>query len=394
MIRSSSGSRLALKPCSSSTRRHVGSKPARRRSRRARSASSGRSSRIRRRRGRPLMAQPIPTAGPAISCRRGRSIVVTTGNVVDLLGIASTVAFCVIATLTIRDWLATKDTSRMYLALAIGCLAAGSILGQGAKLLGAWVTCLNGVPAITIFLGSGLALLLFRDSVTPLAKRTRWLVLSVVAATAVLEIGVALGGTSTPKVLQLLGVVAFVAVWSGCVGEPSVRLWIAAGRRTAVQRARMRALSLGYIGIIAILLAAIFASSFGPNPAVRIAIALSSLVIVPFLYAGFVPPVWLRRAWRESEETKFRQATHDILLFASDRATLAARALDWAVRLSGADAGFFRSEGTIIAALGMTTAEASALESTVSAGAGRHVVPLGGRPPRTAILAPLEEADG
>jgi len=318
---------------------------------------------------------------------------VTTGNVVDLLGIASTVAFCVIATLTIRDWLATKDTSRMYLALAIGCLAAVSILGQVAKLLGPWFTGLNAVLGITIFLGSGLALLLFRDSVIPLAKRTRWLVLSVVAATAVLEIGVALGGTSTPKVLQLLGVVAFVAVWSGCVGEPSVRLWIAAGRRTAVQRARMRALSLGYIGIIAILLAAIFASSFGPNPAVRIAIALSSLVIVPFLYAGFVPPVWLRRAWRESEETKFRQATHDILLFASDRATLAARALDWAVRLSGADAGFFRSEGTIIAALGMTTDEASVIESTLSAAANRHVVPLGGRPPRTAILAPLEEAD-
>jgi signal transduction histidine kinase len=318
---------------------------------------------------------------------------VTTGTVVDALGIASTVAFCVIAALTIRDWLATKDTSRMYLALAIGCLGAVSILGQVAKLLPAWFAGVNTVLGITIFLGSGLALLLFRDSVIPLARRTRRLVIVIVAATAVLEIGVALGGTSTPKALQLLGLVAFVAVWSGCVGEPSVRLWMAASRRTAVQRARMRALSLGYIGIITILLAAIFASSFGPNPAVRIAIALSSLAIVPFLYAGFVPPVWLRRAWRESEETKFRQATHDILLFASDRATLATRALDWAVRLSGADAGFFRAEGTIIATLGMTTDEASVLESTVSAAAGRHVVPLGGRPPRTGIIAPLAQAD-
>jgi signal transduction histidine kinase len=318
---------------------------------------------------------------------------VTTGTVVDALGIASTLAFCVIAALTIRDWLATKDTTRMYLALAIGCLAAVSLLGQVAKLLGAWFTGVNSVLTITIFLGSGFALLLFRDSVIPLARRTRQLVIIVVTATAVLEIGVALGRTSTPKALQTLGLFAFVAVWCGCVGEPSVRLWLAAGRRTAVQRARMRALSLGYIGIIAILLAAVFSGSFASTPAVRIAIALATLAIVPFLYAGFVPPTWLRRAWREGEEAKFRQATHDILLFASDRPTLAKRALDWAVRLSGADAGFFRSAGTIIATLKMTTDEAASLEPTISAAAGRHVVPLGGRPPRTAIIAPLTEAD-
>ena len=317
----------------------------------------------------------------------------TTGNVVDVLGIASTVAFCVIAALTIRDWPATKDTSRMYLALAIGCLAAVSILGQVGKLLGPGFTGLNAVLTITIFLGSGLALLLFRDSVIPLTRRTRRLVIFVVAATAVLEIGVALAGTSTPKPLQLVSLFSFVLVWCGCVGEPSVRLWLAARRRTAVQRARMRALSLGYLGIIAILLFAVFAGSFGTNPIVRIGVALATLAIVPFLYAGFVPPTWLRRAWRETEEAKFRQATHDILLFASDRAALAARALDWAVRLSGADAGFFRSEARIIATRGMTTEEATVLESTLGAAGNREVVPLGGRPPRTAIIAPLAEAD-
>jgi signal transduction histidine kinase len=318
---------------------------------------------------------------------------VTTGNVVDALGIASTVAFCVIAALTIRDWLATRDTTRMYLALAIGCLGVVSVLGQAAKLLGHWFTGVNAVLTITIFLGSGLALLLFRDSVIPLRRRTRQLVIIAVAATAVLEIGVALGGTSTPKALQTVGLFAFVVVWCGCVGEPSVRLWLAATRRTAVQRARMRALSLGYIGIIVILLAAIFAGSFGSTPAVRIGVALATLAIVPLLYAGFVPPVWLRRAWREGEEAKFRQATHDILLFASDRSTLAKRALDWAVRLSGAEAGYFRSKGTIIATLALPSDEAASLEASIRTAAGRDVVPLGGRPPRTAIIAPLEEAD-
>jgi signal transduction histidine kinase len=319
---------------------------------------------------------------------------VTANTVVALLGVAATLAFVVIAALTIRDWLATRDTSRMYLALAIGCLAAVSILGQAAKLLGPWFVGVNAVVTIAIFLGSGLALLLFRDSVIPLARHTRQLVIFAVAATAVLEIAVQLVvGKAAPKPLQLFALVAFVVVWSGCVGEPSVRLWLAARRRTAVQRARMRALSLGYVGIIAILLAAVFAGSLASTSAVRIAIALATLGIVPFLYAGFVPPTWLRRVWREGEESKFRQATHDILLFASDRTTLATRALDWAVRLSGADSGFFRSAGTIISTRGMTADEASALESIISAAAGRHVVALGGRPPKSAIIARLPGAD-
>ena len=59
-----------------------------------------------------------------------------TGTLVAVLGVASTLAFTAIAALTIRDWFATKGSSRMYLALAIGCLAAVSILGQAAKLLG------------------------------------------------------------------------------------------------------------------------------------------------------------------------------------------------------------------------------------------------------------------
>src|ERR1700682_5430050 len=155
----------------------------------------------------------------------------------------------------------------------------------------------------------------------------------------------------------------------------------------------MRALSLGYLGIIGILVAALFSGSFASTPAVRIAIAIATLAIVPFLYAGFVPPVWLRRARRESEETKCRQAPHDILRCASNRATRAGRALDWAVRLSGADAGFFRSAGTVIATRGLTTDEAVSMRASVPVAAGRHVVPLGGRPHKTAIIARLAEAD-
>ena len=310
------------------------------------------------------------------------------------LQVASTVAFVAITALTIRDWLATKARSQMYLALAIGCLAAVSLLGQLGKVFGTGFTAVSANVTIVIFLASGLALLLFRDSVIPLRPRTRRLVVGAVALTALFLIGLQLVyGRNAPKLLQLAALAAFVVVWSGCVGEPSIRLWLSARGRTAVQRARMRALSLGYLGIIAILLAAVFTASLAKEPAVQIGFALASIAIVPLLYAGFAAPVWLRRTWRQGEESKFQQATHDIVIFSTDQAVLARRALEWAVRLTGTDSGFFTLATTILAMQGMTHDEAERIKSLVGSGTKHHTVPLGGRPPRTAIVVGLPASE-
>jgi len=314
---------------------------------------------------------------------------VTHLTVVAILQLISTLAFVAIAALSIRDWLATRERSRMYLALAVGSLAAVSLLGQLAKVLGAGFAAASGYLTIVIFLGSGLALLLFRDSVIPLSRRTRWLVIGVVGLTAIFMIAVrALYGTSAPKPLSFAELIAFIVVWSGCVGEPSVRLWLTARSRTAVQRARMRALSLGYLGIVAILLVAVGVQSLASQPAVQIGVALATLAIVPPLYAGFAPPTWLRRIWRQGEETKFQQATHDIVMFSPDQATLARRALDWAVRLSGADSGYFLADATtMLATHRMAEADAWAIQASLATAGARHVFPLGGTPPRTALIA-------
>jgi signal transduction histidine kinase len=308
---------------------------------------------------------------------------------------ASTAAFAVIAALTVRDWLVIRDKSRMYLALAIGSLAAVSVLGQVGKLLGPSFAAASGYLTIMIFLVSGLALLLFRHAVIPMKPYTLRLVIGIVAATIAFEIGVrVIFGSVAPKPIELIALAAFVLVWSGCVGEPSVRLWVAARRRTVVQRARMRALSLGYIGIIVILLAAVLTASLAAQAAVKIGFALAALAIVPLLYAGFVPPAWLRRIWRQSEEDKFRQATHDILLFASDQLALARRSLDWAIRLTGADAGLFLSgPDTILATQGLTPEDATTLQAAAARAGKRTVMPLGGTPPRSVMFARLHVND-
>src|SRR2546430_11890970 len=67
-------------------------------------------------------------------------------------------AFAVIAVLTVRDWLVTRDRSRMYLALAIGSLAAVSVLGQAGRALGPAPPPASTSGTVTIFLPSGLSL--------------------------------------------------------------------------------------------------------------------------------------------------------------------------------------------------------------------------------------------
>jgi signal transduction histidine kinase len=320
---------------------------------------------------------------------------VTQAGFITATQYASTAAFAVIAVLTVRDWLVTRDRSRMYLSLAIGSLAAVSILGQVGKVLGPAFASASTYVTITIFLVSGLALLLFRHAVIPLKRRTLRVVVGVVVATGVLEIGVqAIFGQTAPRPLQLIAAAAFVLVWSGCVGEPSVRLWFAARHRTVVQRARMRALSLGYLAIVALLLVAVFTASLAAQPAIQIGIALATVAIVPLLYAGFVPPAWLRRTWRQSEEAKFQQATSDIVMFASDQLALAQRSLDWAIRLTGADAGLFLSgPRTILATQGLAADDAATLQAALAGAGDRTVIPLGGTPPRSVMIARLQVND-
>src|SRR5207245_11028869 len=118
--------------------------------------------------------------------------------------------------------------------------------------------------------------------------------------------------------------------------------------------APVQAPSLVCLGIISILLAAVFTASLAKEPAVQIGFALASIAIVPLLYAGFAAPTWLRRAWRQGEESKFQQATHDIVIFSTDQTALARRALERAVRLTGTASDFFASGPTILAIHGMS----------------------------------------
>jgi hypothetical protein len=73
-------------------------------------------------------------------------------------------------------------------------------------------------------------------------------------------------------------------VWSATILEPIVRFWLVARDLPAVQAWRLRSLSFGFGGLVAILVFAVGASAFASSPLFQVLIQLLVLIIVPFLY--------------------------------------------------------------------------------------------------------------
>src|SRR5436853_226146 len=102
----------------------------------------------------------------------------------------------------------------------------------------------------------------------------------------------------------------WLAIALGLLGVTSL-VGLLPRRRPAVQRARLRALSAGYAGIVGVLVFALAASALATNPSssgIVIVTDLLALAVVPLLYAGFAPPRWLRALWRQQEEENTRRA--------------------------------------------------------------------------------------
>ena len=310
----------------------------------------------------------------------------------QVLQAATAAGFVAIGALALKDWLGRRDPGRGYLALAVGCLGIVSAMGRLTPELPPSLGWAFSDLSLAIFLMSGLALLLFRDTVIPLGRRVKTSAVAITGVVAVAAAAVQLPSGTSPQYspLQYGVVLALVLVWCLSVGEPSVRMWLVSRHQPAVQQARLRALSVGYGGIVAILLSAVFAGSAATAPAVQLGFALAALAMVPVLYAGFAPPGWLRRVWRRREEELFQQATRDLLIFSPDTTTLATKALEWALRMAGAKQGFIAfPQATIIARQAIAADEAARFCGEIGNQAGIRLLRSGRGATQTAIASPL-----
>jgi signal transduction histidine kinase/CheY-like chemotaxis protein len=325
-------------------------------------------------------------AGVAAWLGQGLSV----SEALALLQHAVALAFVLLAVTTTISWLRHHQPALGYLALSIGALALVAVIGQAQALLGHPVPWLN-VVSLFAFLASGYALLLFRSAFLPLTPRWQFIALGANLAVAVLYLLANVqSAESSLDPLQTAVVLAAIVVWTGCVGEPLVRFWMAAQGRPAVQQARLRAMSTGYAGLVLVLLVAGGGGAAVRNPVSQFLIEIVALATVPLLHASFSPPGWLRREWRAREEEALRRAMEELLLFSPDRQTLADRALDWAMRLMGAESGLIlAADGVPLAIHGVGPYEAAELTSAAAGAESSRLASLHEQPGRLAMIALL-----
>jgi len=200
---------------------------------------------------------------------------------------------------------------------------------------------------------------MFRDSFLPLGKNLHRIITASILVAGILGIVSQLPANPEDphSPLQSLALTAILGVWTFCIVEPIARFAWAARGRPAVERGRLWALSLGYAGLLIVVM--IGAVGGALQPGLTLFVDLLALAIVPLLYVAFFPPALLRRLWRQREEDELRLALHDLLLYTPERGTLAKRALAWAERLVGGDAAFIvDADGSVLATRGVSSADA------------------------------------
>ncbi|TMD37494.1 MAG: hypothetical protein E6I95_00740 [Chloroflexi bacterium] len=315
--------------------------------------------------------------------------------VLAVMPLAIEVAFVLLTVAMLADWLSHREHRRAYLALAFGSLTLLVLLAPSLSQSGPYGPLVTDF-GIVLFLVSGWALLMFRDSFISLGVNIRRFAAIALVLIAVLGFAAQLpADTQEPHApLQTIALAAILTAWVLCVTEPIVTLWLASRGRPAVQAARMRALSLGYTGLVAVIIVGTLGGVVVQNPAVQLVLDLVTLAIVPMLFFSFYPPTWLRRLWSQPEEEELRQGLHSLLAFSPDRATQADSALEWATRLVGAaGALIIDSDQSILAYSGVDEAEANAIAHRAMASPEALTMPL---PPRstTTLVIPLDLQPG
>lgn len=283
---------------------------------------------------------------------------------------AVSVSFAVIGRVAFVHWLRQRDAKRLYLALAVSLLALVSV-AIGVLALAGPASALRSSPPLRIattsvlliaFLLSGYMLLLFRNEIVPFRPSRRRLI-RVGLAFGIVGALIPLPASGQSMNAYAIVVVAYIfAFWCASVTEPAIRFWITAPGLPAVQRARLRALSVGYGLIVAILVVSVGVGPLGRGQVFQLISQLAVVLVVPVLYASFAPPGWLRRAWRVKEEAALAGEIRGLMLVSSDPGLLADRALMWGERLVGGQAGaIVAPSGEVLAAHNLAVAEARKL---------------------------------
>jgi signal transduction histidine kinase len=253
-----------------------------------------------------------------------------------------------------------RGTQRGYLAAGLSLIAVQAVLGLVGQATDYRYRFIQ-ILSTAAFLASAYLFLMFRHGFVPVARTWRIAAAVALAGVGITAIVVRLPYTRHPHytTAQSLALRAVILVWCLVLIEPTIRFWLASRGRPRVQRLRLRFLSLSFALIVVTRIIIVLARTGGNQTAALTENAIA-LLLLPLFFVTLMPPAWLRSAWRREEEQE-RALTRRLVMFASDRGVLAARALEWAMRLVGSSGGFILDvEGRVLATDGVDQPKAEA----------------------------------
>lgn len=302
----------------------------------------------------------------------------------------TSIGFVALGAATVFQWYRRRGRAQAMLAWALGLLAVVAALGRLQALTGQ--SAVLSIVSLVAFLASGYFVLMFRDAFLPLRPTVRRLATGLLIATSALAVASATLLAHVSAAFTSALTLVLVLAWAAFIGEPVVRFWLASQGQPSVQKTRMRALSFGFAGLIAILLISVVGGREVQSPGAVIAIQLVALATVPLIYVSFAPPSMLRRIWRMGEENKLRAAIQDLLIFSPGPQALAEQAIGWAWRLMGAQAAFLvDAEGKVVASRNIDSAAVQRILEGKGAEERGFVPGPGGA---IAMIAPLRLTEG
>ena len=275
-------------------------------------------------------------------------------GVITFLANFNAIAFLLLGVAVTVQWARSRDRSGGWLALAIVLLSLVMLLSRIPSLLHFTPPLMSQVSLVA-FVASGYAVLRYRAALIPIARRWHVTALVLLAAGVAADL-VATALHARQWVLLPIGI-GLILVWAVTVSEPIIRFVLEARGLPAVQAWRLRSLSAGFAGIVAILLAAVVLLGAGAksvSPGVQLGFLIVELAIAPLLYASFSPPAWLRREWRAPEEEGLRGYFERLLLANEETDSLNQGALEWVNRLTGgAGAAWLTAGGKVRGSIGI-----------------------------------------
>ncbi len=260
----------------------------------------------------------------------------------ELISFINQFLFIGLFVVVLRRALRERTAMSFNAALLFGAIAGVVVLSRVAGWLG--VSGQAGVTAVTLILLTAAPFAMLR-LVDNFSGTPRWVQIAGAAAFVGVSVLATVAFERMEQFVEIILIGFFVAV-----GGFAASAFARESRRTrGITRRRMTAVSIGaglfIAAVVLVLLAALFTA-----PGLGIVGQVLALTAVTAFYFGFVPPTWMRRAWREPDLRAFLERSIHLASVPDDRAAI--------LELQGAAANAFGASG---AAVGIANAAGTVL---------------------------------